>query len=84
MISKNDILDYYFGDTARYLLKEYRISLAIIPCVALCVMVYFIVIRKHKKGDKYTIKEKIYLGGAIWMILLTIMLQILASMGWGR
>lgn len=79
-MNKNDILEYFLGDIVRDLIKKNQIYLFIIPCIViLWIEMYFIVFRNHKKGYKYTIKEKIYLVLAIWVTLIMIALQILFS-----
>jgi|WetSurMetagenome_2_1015567.scaffolds.fasta_scaffold167062_1 hypothetical protein len=82
MISKNDILDYYFGDLARYLLKEYRIAPLLIPCIIFCLLIYFLTIYKHKKGTDYNDRDKVLLILAIIMIICTVIMQVFASIGW--
>jgi len=78
MINKNDILKYYFGDALQYLLIKYRIAPTTIPCIIYLIIIYFSFIKKHKKGDKYNVKAKFYIGTAIIMTLIAIDLQILA------
>lgn len=84
MMNKNEIIEYYFGDIIRELLLERKIPIALIPPILIWLIVYFRVMRPHKKGIKYTVKEIIYLGIAIYMTLMSIALQTLVSIGYGE
>lgn len=65
MISKNDILEYYFGDLMRDLIKTNRLYLFVIPCIIILWVAVYFAIRNHKKGYNYTIIDKIY----VWIYL---------------
>lgn len=79
-MNKNDILEYFLGDLVRDLMDKNQMYLFIIPCVALLwIEMYFLVFRHHKKGSKYSTKDKIYLGLAIYMTLLFIAMQVFFS-----
>ena len=82
MINKNDVIRYYFEDIFQYLLIKYKIAPATIPCIIYCIIIYFSFIRKHKKGDKYSIKAKFYIGTAVILALGAIYMQILVLTGY--
>jgi len=74
MINKNDILEYYFGDLIRYLIKTNRLYLFLIPCIIVLWVVVYFNIRNHKNGYKYNIRDKVY----VWLYLsIGIMLTLL-------
>ena len=79
MDPRGRLIEYLFGDMFKFLWREYKISPGVIPCIFICLIIYFNVLRKHKKGAKYTLKEKFDIGIMIWAILLTIIMQIVGT-----
>ncbi|MCL6588698.1 MAG: hypothetical protein K6U80_01960 [Firmicutes bacterium] len=75
-MERNKFFEYLFGDTLRYLFYNFRISPMLLPVLGLTALVYFLNIKKHKKGTKFTKKEKFNIGILIFMWILTIISQI--------
>ncbi len=60
MINKNDILEHYFGDAIRGLIKTNRLYLFTIPFIIVLWLAVYFNIRNHKKGYKHNLRDKIY------------------------
>ena len=77
MISKNDILNYFFGDVFRYFLYKFKISPLVIAFLVIAIGFYFFSLRKHKKGSKFNRMEKLYIGILVIGFILAIFTQII-------
>ena len=78
MMNKNDILEYFFGDIVRNLIRKNQTYLLIIPVIVIFwAWIYFFILRNHIKGTKYSAREKMYLFLAIFWTLIMIAGQIL-------
>ncbi len=75
-ISKNDLWNYLFGDIFRYLLLKYKISPLDIPFLLFTAAIYYLIIRKHKKGLKYSKMEQLYIFYWWISLVLAIVLQV--------
>lgn len=75
MKTKNNIIEFLFGDIFDWL-YENQISPALFSAIILSVVVYFLYIKKHKKGNKYTKQEKLYIGILIFIWILTVISQV--------
>jgi hypothetical protein len=78
---RNEFFEHLFGKFFEHLIKDYKFSPMIICALLIWIMVYFVIKIRHVKGEKYSIKEKIYLGLAIWCTLLALISQIAISTG---
>ena len=65
MISKNDILNYYFGDTMRNLIRTNRLYLIIIPSIVILWLGTYVLVRRHANAYEHNIADKIY----VWVYL---------------
>ena len=88
-ISKNDILEYYYGDMLKDLMKTGKLYLFTIPCIIMLWVALYFNIRNHKKGYECNSSDKLYvwlnLGigivATLGMIILRIFASIYASRG---
>jgi len=87
MISKNDILEHYFGDVMRNLITTNRSYLFVVPCIIMLWVVTYFAIRNHIKGYKHRTIDKIYvwiyLGiGLVITVVLVLMLIVYPNIRW--
>jgi hypothetical protein len=82
MAGKNDVIEYYLGDWFRYMMFEKKLSPMLFVVAILWALIYFRVLRPHGKNNKFSLKEYVYIGGAVLLTITAIISQVLLSIGY--